>query len=103
MADRAQVSKLQWAVRSEDLSSLSKLLSSDNSLVNAVDYDKRTPLHVAALFDCRKAAQILLSQVDINHTAPSLSLSLSLSLSFICLLFEGFGFFSGACGGKLIQ
>ncbi|CAM6010864.1 unnamed protein product [Sphagnum balticum] len=62
MADRAQVSKLQWAVRSEDLSSLSKLLSSDNSLVNAVDYDKRTPLHVAALFDCRKAAQILLSQ-----------------------------------------
>jgi hypothetical protein len=62
MADRAQVSKLQWAVRSEDLSSLSKLLSSDNSLVNAVDYDKRTPLHVAASFDCRKAAQILLSQ-----------------------------------------
>ncbi len=77
MADRAQVSKLQWAVRSEDLSSLSKLLSSDNSLVNAVDYDKRTPLHVAASFDCRKAAQILLSQVGNNHTAPSLSLSLS--------------------------
>jgi ankyrin repeat protein len=102
MADRAQVSKLQWAVRSEDLSSLSKLLSSDNSLVNAVDYDKRTPLHVAASFDCRKAAQILLSQVGINHTAPSLSLSLSLSLSHF-LAFEGFGFFSGACGGKLSQ
>jgi ankyrin repeat protein len=102
MADRAQVSKLQWAVRSEDLSSLSKLLSSDNSLVNAVDYDKRTPLHVAASFDCRKAAQILLSQVGINYTAPSLSLALSLSLIHF-LAFEGFGFFSGARGGKLIQ
>ncbi len=63
MAHRAQVSKLQWAVRGEDLSNLRNLLNSDKTLVNAVDYDQRTPLHVAALFDCRSSARVLLMQV----------------------------------------
>ncbi|CAK9198672.1 unnamed protein product [Sphagnum jensenii] len=62
MAHRAQVSKLQWAVRGEDLSNLRNLLNSDKTLVNAVDYDQRTPLHVAALFDCRTSARVLLMQ-----------------------------------------
>ncbi len=61
--DRAQVSKLQWAVRNQDLCSMRQLLSSDKMLMNAVDYDQRTPLHVAALFDCQSAARILLMQV----------------------------------------
>jgi ankyrin repeat protein len=65
MVDRAQVSKLQWAVRNQDLSSMRQLLSSDKMLMNAVDYDQRTPLHVAALFDCRSAARILLMQVRV--------------------------------------
>jgi ankyrin repeat protein len=63
MAHRAQVSQLQWAVRGEDLSNLCNLLNSDKTLVNAVDYDQRTPLHVAALFDCRSSARVLLMQV----------------------------------------
>jgi ankyrin repeat protein len=66
MADRAQVSKLQWAVRGEDLSNLRNLLNSDKTLVNAVDYDQRTPLHVAALFDCRTSARVLLMQVGLT-------------------------------------
>lgn len=65
MADRshvAQLSELHWAVRNNDVGALRGLLKNDKSLVNASDYDKRTPLHVAATHDCRDAAKILLAE-----------------------------------------
>ncbi|CAM6028813.1 unnamed protein product [Sphagnum balticum] len=62
MADRAQVSQLHWAVRNGDVGSLRKLLKEDKTLVNAADYDKRTPLHIAATRDHRAVAKILLAE-----------------------------------------
>jgi ankyrin repeat protein len=62
MADRAQVSQLHWAVRNGDVGSLRKLLKEDKTLVNAADYDKRTPLHIAATRDHRAVAKLLLAE-----------------------------------------
>lgn len=36
------------AARRNDLNEITRLLASDQGLVNAADYDGRTPLHVAA-------------------------------------------------------
>ncbi len=82
MVDRAQVSKLQWAVRNQDLGSMRQLLSSDKTLMNAVDYDQRTPLHVAALFDCQSAARILLMQVRV------VSFQKAITRNVLCTLTE---------------
>jgi tRNA A-37 threonylcarbamoyl transferase component Bud32 len=62
MADMAQVSKLHWAVRNADVGSVRKLLQEDKTLVKVEDYDKRTPLHVAAAANHRLIAQILLEE-----------------------------------------
>ena len=58
----AQLSEMHWAVRNDDVGMLRKLLKQDKNLVNAADYDKRTPLHVAATHDCVAVAKILLAE-----------------------------------------
>lgn len=57
----AQLSEVHWAVRNDDVGKLRKLLQQDRNLVNAADYDKRTPLHIAATHDCVSVAKVLLS------------------------------------------
>ncbi|KAG0577472.1 hypothetical protein M758_5G151700 [Ceratodon purpureus] len=58
----AQLSELHWAVRNDDVGKLTELLEQDRNLVNASDYDKRTPLHIAATHDCVSVAKVLLSE-----------------------------------------
>lgn len=58
----AQLSELHWAVRNDDVGALRRLLKQNKSLVNAGDYDKRTPLHIAATHDCIAVAKILLAE-----------------------------------------
>jgi hypothetical protein len=57
------LAQLLWAVRNDDVSALVKVIGEHNdyTLVNAADYDKRTPLHVAASNNSLKAASMLLS------------------------------------------
>lgn len=56
----SQTSLVLWHARNNDHKALEKLLEQDPSLVNAQDYDNRTPLHAAALYGCFEAAQCLL-------------------------------------------
>lgn len=58
----AQLSELHWAVRNDDALQLRKLLRQDKELVNVTDYDKRTPLHIAATHDCISVAKVLVSE-----------------------------------------
>lgn len=58
----AQLSELHWAVRNDDALQLRKLLQQDKELVNVTDYDKRTPLHIAATHDCISVAKVLVSE-----------------------------------------
>lgn len=58
----AQLSEMHWAARNDDVGMLRKLLKEDKQLVNAADYDKRTPLHIAATHDCVAVAKILLAE-----------------------------------------
>ncbi|XP_024397964.1 serine/threonine-protein kinase VIK [Physcomitrium patens] len=57
------LAQVHWAVRNDDADALKKLLDEGDSaaLVNAADYDKRTPLHVAASSKSLSAAVLLLS------------------------------------------
>lgn len=45
----AHTSPIPWHANQNDTASVRKLLEEDGVLVNARDYDSRTPLHVAAL------------------------------------------------------
>jgi len=56
----SQTSLVLWHARNNDYKALEKLLEQDPSLVNAQDYDNRTPLHAAAIYGCLEAAQCLL-------------------------------------------
>jgi ankyrin repeat protein len=57
------LAQVLWAVRNDDVNALVKVIGEHNdyTLVNAADYDKRTPLHVAASNNSLKAASMLLS------------------------------------------
>lgn len=57
-----QLSELHWAVRCNDEGALRYLLRQDRNLVNAADYDKRTPLHIAATHDCVSVAKVLIAE-----------------------------------------
>lgn len=56
------LAQVLWAVHNDDVDVLQKLWKTSDgpSLLNAADYDKRTPLHVAASNNSIMAAQLLL-------------------------------------------
>lgn len=56
--------QVHWAVRNDDVEVLKNLLQREDdgaALLGGADYDKRTPLHVAAAHNSVAAAQLLLS------------------------------------------
>ncbi|KAJ0987443.1 hypothetical protein J5N97_005799 [Dioscorea zingiberensis] len=61
--EKARVSRtslILWHTHQNDAAAVRKLLEEDPSLVNAHDYDKRTPLHVASLHGWIDVAKCLL-------------------------------------------
>jgi hypothetical protein len=57
------LAQVHWAVHNDDVEALKKLWAEEDgpALLNAADYDKRTPLHVAASNNSFMAAQLLLA------------------------------------------
>ena len=57
------LAQVHWAVHNDDVEALKKLWNELDgpALLNAADYDKRTPLHVAASNNSFMAAQLLLA------------------------------------------
>lgn len=57
------LAQVHWAVHNDDVEALKKLWAEKNgpALLNAADYDKRTPLHVAASNNSFMAAQLILA------------------------------------------
>ncbi|XP_074578171.1 serine/threonine-protein kinase VIK-like [Curcuma longa] len=68
--EKARVSRtslILWHAHQNDVSAVRKLLEEDRSLVSALDYDRRTPLHVAALQGWIDVAKCLLEfGADVN-------------------------------------
>lgn len=68
--EKARVSKtsaILWHAHQNDAVAVRKLLEEDRSLVNARDYDNRTPLHVASLHGWLDVAQCLIDfGADVN-------------------------------------
>lgn len=61
--EKARVSRtslILWHTHQNDVSAVRRLLDEDKELVNARDYDSRTPLHVAALHGWIDVARCLL-------------------------------------------
>nr|GMD15243.1 serine/threonine-protein kinase STY8 [Ipomoea batatas] len=68
--DKARVNRtslILWHAHQNDLPAVRKLLEEDKTLVQAIDYDKRTPLHVAALHGWIDVAKCLIEYgADVN-------------------------------------
>ncbi|GKE82010.1 serine/threonine-protein kinase STY8, partial [Tanacetum coccineum] len=68
--DKTKVSRtslILWHSHQNDPTAVKKLLDEDESLVNARDYDNRTPLHVASLHGWIDVAKVLIeSGADVN-------------------------------------
>lgn len=68
--DKAKVSRtslILWHTHQNDPAAVKKLLEEDRSLVNARDYDNRTPLHVASLHGWIDVAKCLIEYgADVN-------------------------------------
>ncbi|KAF8378722.1 hypothetical protein HHK36_030071 [Tetracentron sinense] len=63
----SRTSLILWHAHQNDASSVRKLLEEDRSLVYAMDYDNRTPLHVASLHGWIDIAKCLLDYgADVN-------------------------------------
>ncbi|KAE8730001.1 transmembrane emp24 domain-containing protein p24delta9-like [Hibiscus syriacus] len=63
----SRTSQILWHAHQNDASAVRKLLEEDGSLVNARDYDNRTPLHVASLLGWIEVAKCLLEfGADVN-------------------------------------
>ncbi|XP_062187128.1 serine/threonine-protein kinase VIK-like isoform X2 [Phragmites australis] len=63
----ARTSLILWHTHQNDANAVRKLLEEDAALVNARDYDSRTPLHVAALHGWHDVAECLIaSGADVN-------------------------------------
>lgn len=62
-----RTSLILWHAHQNDAVAVRKLLEEDRSLVHAMDYDKRTPLHVASLHGWIDVAKCLIEfDADIN-------------------------------------
>lgn len=62
-----RTSLILWHAHQNDAAAVRKLLEEDRSLVQARDYDKRTPLHVASLHGWIDVAKCLIEYgADIN-------------------------------------
>lgn len=64
----SRTSLILWHAHQNDVSAVRKLLEEDPSLVDARDYDNRTPLHVAAIHGWVDIAKLLL-QYEANVNA----------------------------------
>ncbi|KAK3042372.1 hypothetical protein RJ639_002418 [Escallonia herrerae] len=68
--EKARVSRtslILWHAHQNDAAAVRKLLEEDRSLVNATDYDSRTPLHVASLHGWIDVAKCLIDYgADVN-------------------------------------
>ncbi|KAK3027397.1 hypothetical protein RJ639_040195, partial [Escallonia herrerae] len=68
--EKARVSRtslILWHAHQKDAAAVRKLLEEDRSLVNATDYDSRTPLHVASLHGWIDVAKCLIDYgADVN-------------------------------------
>ncbi|KAI5387378.1 hypothetical protein KIW84_073490 [Lathyrus oleraceus] len=68
--EKARVSRtslILWHAHQNDAAAVRKLLQEDPSLVNATDYDNRTPLHVASLHGWIEVAKCLIEfGADVN-------------------------------------
>ncbi|KAI4328486.1 hypothetical protein L6164_020838 [Bauhinia variegata] len=68
--EKARVSRtsmILWHAHQNDASAVRKLLEEDRTLVNARDYDSRTPLHVASLHGWVEVAKCLIEfGADVN-------------------------------------
>lgn len=68
--EKARVSRtslILWHTHQNDASAVRKLLEDDQDLVKAIDYDSRTPLHVAALHGWIDVAKCLIEfGADVN-------------------------------------
>ncbi|PNY00249.1 dual specificity protein kinase spla-like protein, partial [Trifolium pratense] len=68
--EKARVSRtslILWHAHQNDAAAVRKLLQEDPSLVNATDYDNRTPLHVASLHGWIDVAKCLIEfGADVN-------------------------------------
>lgn len=63
----SRTSLILWHAHQNDAAAVRKLLQEDPSLVNATDYDKRTPLHVASLHGWIDVANCLIEfGADVN-------------------------------------
>lgn len=63
----ARTSLILWHTHQNDAAAVRKLLDEDGTLVNARDYDSRTPLHVAALHGWQDVAECLVAKgADVN-------------------------------------
>ncbi|GER44600.1 kinase family protein [Striga asiatica] len=63
----SRTSLILWQAHQNDTAAVRKLLEEDRSLVNARDYDDRTPLHVAAIHGWIDVARCLLEyDADVN-------------------------------------
>ncbi|KAM0828177.1 hypothetical protein ACQ4PT_067722 [Festuca glaucescens] len=63
----ARTSLILWHTHQNDAAAVRKLLEEDGALVNARDYDSRTPLHVAALHGWQEVAECLIANgADVN-------------------------------------
>ncbi|XP_020575534.1 serine/threonine-protein kinase STY8 [Phalaenopsis equestris] len=63
----SRTSLILWHTHQNDASAVRKLLQEDGNLVNATDYDNRTPLHVASLHGLIDVAKCLLEYgADVN-------------------------------------
>lgn len=70
LRDKTRVSKtsaILWHAHQNDAAAVRRLLEEDETLVNARDYDNRTPLHVASLHGWIDVAKTLLEfNADVN-------------------------------------
>jgi len=100
--EKARVSRtslILWHAHQNDAAAVRKLLQEDPSLVNATDYDNRTPLHVASLHGWIDVANCLLEfGADVNaqdrwkNTVRIPNSFIFKSNCEIEVLFSGFGF-----------